>query len=69
MRSQEKHSDVTLGEYVGYLSMFFIFATILYFILIILGKLPESRDYFDVLLIVLFLVLIGKGIKYWLSKS
>jgi len=47
------------GEYVGYLSMYFIFTTILYFILKILGKLPLSWNYLYVLNLTLFIVLIG----------
>jgi len=64
----EKEKNSNLGRYIGYILMFFIFTTILYFLLTILEKLPASWNYFNILLIVLMIVFIGKIIKYWLNK-
>ena len=48
-----KHKNDNLddiGMVFGYLLMFFVFVTFLYFILNILGKLPESWGYFYILI-------------------
>lgn len=52
-----------LGEYAGFILMFFIFATILFFILTFLDKIPESWTYFHVIFLVLFINIIGFLIK------
>ncbi len=56
------------GVYAGYTIIFFIFTTILYFLLKILGKLPMRWNYLNILLVAIFIILIGKSIKYWLEK-
>ena len=56
------------GKIIGYVLMYFVFTTILYFILLILDKLPIFRNYFNVILLTFTLVIIGRGIKYWLGK-
>jgi len=68
MEFEKKNSKQNIGKIIGYFLMFFIFTTILYFILSLLGKLPKFGGYFSVILLTTTLVLIGRGIKYWLSK-
>jgi len=69
MKIEEKEQKYNIGKIIGYSLMFFLFTTILYFILLFLEKLPKFGGYFSVILLVLILVLIGRSIKYWLSKS
>jgi len=68
MKSEEKYLKQSIGKIIGYVLMFFVFTTILYFILSIFEKLPKFGGYFSVVLLTLALVFIGRGIKYWLSK-
>tara|TARA_Y100000310_G_scaffold336305_1_gene420453 strand:- start:509 stop:709 length:201 start_codon:yes stop_codon:yes gene_type:complete len=51
------------GKVIGFLVMYIIFTTILYFILKLLGKLPENWNYMYVVLITIFIVLLGILIK------
>ena len=51
------------GEKIGYVIMYFIFTTILYFILKLLDKIPDSWTYFHVLSLTLSIVLLGTLIK------
>ena len=62
------YSRQNIGKIIGYVLMYFVFTTILYFILLILDKLPIFRNYFNVILLTLIIVLMGRGIKYWLSR-
>ena len=68
MNLEEKYLNQNIGKIIGYVLTFFIFTTILYFILLLLGKLPKFGGYFSVVLFAITLVFIGRGIKYWLSK-
>ena len=63
-----RYSKQNIGKIIGYFLMFFVFTTILYFILLIFDKLPKFGGYFSVILLTFTLVFIGKGIKYWLGK-
>ena len=49
-----------VGIIVGFISMFLIFSTILYYTLKITEKLPLPWNYFDVLLVVFVIIIIGK---------
>lgn len=60
IRKMEKQK---IGRNIGYIVMYFVFTTILYFVLRFLGKLPEIWDYFTILFLTLILVIIGKLIK------
>lgn len=55
------------GKLFGYFLMFFIFTTILYFVLTFLDKTPQSWDYFTFIGITAGLVFLGKSIRYWTS--
>jgi len=63
-----RKKEYDFGVHIGYIFMFIIFSTILYFLLKILGKLPTNWNYFNIFLITLPLVFIGKIIKYWLER-
>jgi cell division protein FtsW (lipid II flippase) len=56
-----------IGEKFGFVLMFFISATILFFILKILKKMPDSWTYFHVLILVFLVILVGIFIKKWLK--
>lgn len=49
-----------IGNVVGFILMFLVFSTILYYILKVTGKLPSTWNYFDVFLTAFAIVLIGK---------
>lgn len=61
--------DYSFWKYFGYVLMFFISSTIFYLLLTMSGKLPKSWNYLNITLIILLLILVGKGIKCWLKKS
>lgn len=52
-----------IGEIAGFVIMYFIFTTILYFLLYLIHKLPADWTYFHVIIITLFIVLVGALIK------
>ena len=68
MRFSEKNSKKRIGKFIGYLALFLIFTTILYFILSFFEKLPKSGGYFFVLFLTISILVVGRCIKYWLSK-
>jgi len=51
------------GEITGFILMFFLSSTILYFALKFLNKLPHSWNYFNVLALVFAITLTGTLIK------
>ena len=57
-----------IGKVIGYIIMYFIFTTILYFILKILDKLPGTWDYFHIMAITITIALTGILIKRWLGQ-
>ena len=68
MKIEEKEQKYNIGKIIGYVLTFFVFTTILYFILLLFDKIPKFGGYFSVILLIIFIVLIGRSIKYWLSK-
>lgn len=52
---------------VGYIVMYLIFTTVLYFILKLLNRLPETWGYIHIMVITLFITLLGKLIKMLLK--
>ena len=58
-----------IGGILSYTAMFFIFTTILYFILSLTNKLPESWNYITIIIITFLIILIGKSLKYWMEKQ
>lgn len=55
------------GRKIGFITMFFIFTTALYFFLFSIGKLPENFTYLHVMLITLFIILTGTLLKFLLK--
>ena len=51
------------GRIFGYVLAYFIFTTLLYFVLTFLKKIPESWTYFHIMAITLLIVGIGSLIK------
>lgn len=62
MRLKGKKTE-KFGERVGYIVMYFIFTTFLYFILSFLNKLPENWGYFHVVLLTITIILVGTLLK------
>jgi hypothetical protein len=56
---EENKSLLNLGQKIGYLISYFLFTTILYFILLFLNKLPASWNYFHIILLTIAITLIG----------
>lgn len=54
-------------ELIGYILMYFIFTTILYFILKSLDKIPERWNYFYIMAITLLIVFIAKLIRRYIK--
>ncbi len=52
-----------IGKIVGYVLAYFIFTTLLYFVLIFLKKISESWTYFHIMAITLLIVGFGSLIK------
>ena len=56
-----------LGEILGYIFSYFLFTTILFFILMLFKKIPESLSYFHVMGITILIALTGAIIKKFLK--
>ena len=67
MKFEKRDNEYILGKYFGYFLMLIIFSIILFFVLSFFKKIPESWNYFYVFFMSVFIVLIGKGIKFWLE--
>lgn len=65
MKFEKKSNKIV--QWCGYIAMYFIFTTVLYFLLKFLNKLPETWGYIHVIVITLFMVLLGKLIKMLLK--
>ena len=52
-----------LGEKLGYIFSYFLFTTILFFILTLLKKIPESWSYIHIMVITVVIALGGTMIK------
>lgn len=59
----ENKSIEKIGEKIGFIFAYFLFITILFFLLKLINKLPTNWTYYHVMGIVLLIVLIGMGIK------
>lgn len=55
------------GEKIGYVFSYFLFTTMLFFILILLNKIPNSWSYFHILTITFIIALLGIVIKRFLE--
>ena len=52
-----------IAEKAGYIFSYFLFTTILFFILKFLNKLPENWTYFHIMGITLLIIIIGTLLK------
>jgi|TARA_Y100000310_G_scaffold312853_1_gene360594 hypothetical protein len=64
---EENKTIEKIGEKSGYVFSYFLFTTILFFILILLKKIPESWSYIHVMGITILIALIGVAIKRFLK--
>ena len=60
MGFETKTDEKRISRMIGYLLGYFVFTTILYFILILLDKLPETWNYFNIMIITFIIILIGE---------
>ncbi len=63
----EKGRYEGLGSTVGYIASYFVFTTVLFFVLTYVGKLPETWTYFHIMAIVLLIAGIGYSLKRWIG--
>lgn len=59
----QKNKVEVLGKRVGYIFGYFLFTTILFFMLRLLNKIPYKWNYLHIMGITLTITLIGIGIK------
>ena len=52
-----------LGEKLGYVFGYFLFTTVLFFILLLLKKIPETWSYFHVMGITILIIFAGTVLK------
>ena len=64
---EENNTIEKVGEKLGYVVSYFLFTTILFFILVLLKKLPESWLYIHVVGIVILIAIMGTIIKRFLK--
>lgn len=57
-----------MGIYVGFVGMFIIFSTILFFVLKLFNHLPDSWTYFHIFLISLPILFIGAIMRKWVES-
>ena len=59
MKFEKDKTPKKFGKNIGYLVAYFIFTTILYFVLKFFDKIPESWTYFHVMGITLIIAVVG----------
>jgi len=64
---EENKTIEILGEKLGYIFGYFLFTTILFFILMVLKKIPESWSYIHIMGIVALIILVSAVIKRFLK--
>jgi len=52
-----------VGEKLGYILSYFLFTTILFFVLFILNKIPDSWSYIHIAALTILIALTGIGLK------
>ncbi|MCK5039978.1 MAG: hypothetical protein KAR87_03355 [Candidatus Aenigmarchaeota archaeon] len=63
MNSGENTCIKSTGEKIGFITGYFIFTTVLYYVLLFLNKLPATWTYINIMFITLIVVLTGVGLK------
>lgn len=56
---EKKQEGSKIGKFFGFFISYIVFTTILYFILKILDRLPESISYFHMYILTTYIILIG----------
>jgi len=56
-----------IAEIIGFIISYFIFTTVLFFILTFLEKIPETWNYLSIMIITISIVIAGKIIDWWLN--
>ncbi len=64
---EENKTVEKVGEKLGYMFSYLIFTTILFFILALLNKIPESWSYIHIIIIAMLFVLVSMIIKRFLK--
>lgn len=64
---KQNKSIGNIGEKVGYVVGYFLFTTLLFFIMVLLDKIPTSWSYLHIMAITFLIVLIGEMIKRFLK--
>ncbi len=67
MNFNEKNHTEKIGRITGFLVMYFIFTTILFFILKLTNKLPAKWTYIHIMIIVVLILFLGNLIKFLLK--
>ena len=67
MLFEQDKSTEKFSEKIGYIFAYFLFTTILFFILKLLNKIPGSWSYYHIIGITLVITLIGIVIKRFLK--
>ncbi len=64
---EENETIENVGEKAGYMFSYLIFTTILFFILTLLNKIPESWSYISIMIIAMLFILVSMVIKRFLK--
>ena len=67
MESAETKS-FKMGTYVGFVGMFVIFSTILFFVLKIFDRIPDSWTYVHIFLVSLPILFVGVVVRKWVES-
>lgn len=64
----KKTLTYSIGEIFGFVSAYFLFTTMLFFVLTFLNKIPDSWTYFHIIGITISIILIGVIIGRFLNE-
>jgi hypothetical protein len=67
MLFKEDKSIQKWGKATGYVFGYFLFTTILFFVLTLLGKIPDHWSYLHIAAITLFISIVGAGLNLYLK--
>lgn len=65
--SKEKSKD-SIGFYIGYIGMYFVFSTVLYFVLRFTGVLPEKWSVFYIYWLVVAGLIVVKLLRWGIER-
>ena len=63
MMFEEKKAIEGIGEKIGYVFGYFLFTTILFYVLALTNKIPENWSYFHIMAATMFITLTGVAIE------